>query len=287
MNARNFGLLIRAVRIRKGLRQADLAAAAGVGRPSVSRLERGNAGKMTLEAVERIAAALDVGVELVGRWRGGDGERLLNRRHSLLADSSAAFLGSRPGWLVEPEVSFSIYGERGVIDQLGWHAATRHLLVIELKTEFVDVNEMLGTLDRKTRLARTVAAERGWRPATVSSWLIVADSRTNRRHASRHASLLRSRFALDGRSLAAFLDAPGAATCGMAFWTDVHRGNTKREASHNMTRVRAARTSSSAVPTSGNGGVRAGSGRKGPAPAPQSRKSPPNKAQGPPGEHLA
>lgn len=34
-----------------------------------------------------------------------------------------------------PEVSFSIYGQRGVIDILAWHAATRSLLVIELKTE--------------------------------------------------------------------------------------------------------------------------------------------------------
>jgi hypothetical protein len=95
---------------------------------------------MTLETIERVAAAVEVRVDLLGRWRGGDAARLLNRRHSLLADSFAAFLGRRDGWLVEPEVSFSIYGERGFIDQLGWHAATGHLLVVELKTEFADIN---------------------------------------------------------------------------------------------------------------------------------------------------
>jgi hypothetical protein len=40
-----------------------------------------------------------------------------------------------------------------VIDILGWHAAARMILVIELKTEFVDINETMGTLDRKDRLA--------------------------------------------------------------------------------------------------------------------------------------
>jgi len=53
--------------------------------------------------------------------------------------------------------------------------------VIELKTAIADVNELLGTADRKRRLAAQVARERGWDPRTVSQWLIVADTRTNRR----------------------------------------------------------------------------------------------------------
>jgi transcriptional regulator with XRE-family HTH domain len=246
MDERQLGSLIRAVRVRKGLRQRDLAEIARVSTPTISRLEQGRAGGMTLETIARVAAAVDVRVDLLGRWRGGDGERLLNRRHSLLADSFAAFLGRHDGWLVEPEVSFSIYGERGFIDQLCWHAATGHLLVVELKTEFADINEMLGTLDRKARLARRIAAERGWRPTRVSVWLIVADSRTNRRHAAEHASLLRSRFPLDGRSLASFLHDPTATTFGMAFWTDLHRANAGRQASPTMTRVRRQRQPSAA-----------------------------------------
>jgi hypothetical protein len=63
---------------------------------------------------------------------------------------------------VVPEVSFSIFGERGVIDVLAWHAATRTILVIELKTVIADVNELIGNVDRKRRLAPRVAAERGW-----------------------------------------------------------------------------------------------------------------------------
>ncbi len=286
MDQSQLGSLIRAVRVRKGLRQRDLAEIARVSAPTISRLERGRAGGMTLETIERVAAAVEVRVDLLGRWRGGDAVRLLNRRHSLLADSFAAFLGRHDGWFVEPEVSFSIYGERGFIDQLGWHAATGHLLVVELKTEFADINEMLGTLDRKARLARKIAADRGWRPARVSVWLIVADSRTNRRHAAEHASLLRSRFPLDGRSLAAFLENPSAPTSGMAFWTDLHQANAGRHGGRTMTRVRRLRP-----PDAAEGSF----ARARPGPNPGSAPSHagdsaatgrPERAQRSPGEHL-
>ena len=239
MDARRLGSLVRAVRIRKGLRQLDVAGSAGVSRATVSRLESGNIGRLSLDIVERIASVVEVRTELFGRWHGGDGDRLLNWRHSLLADSFSAAVRAHDGWLFEPEVPFSIYGERGVIDQMGWHELCSHLLVVELKTEFVDINEMLGTLNRKLRLAPRIAAEKGWRPKLVSGWLIIADTRTNRRHAARHSSLLRSRFSLDGRSLSAFLANPSTATFGMAFWTDVRPENVTRQAARILTRVRA------------------------------------------------
>jgi len=228
--------------LRRELRQQDLADSAGVSHATVSLLERGRLGAMSVRTVRLVAAAVDVHVEMTGRWRGGDADRLLNRRHSLLANRVAALLRTEPGWAVEPEVSFSVYGERGVIDQLGWHAGTSHLLVIELKTEFVDINEMLGTLDRKIRLARTVAAGRGWRPLCVSAWVIVSDSRTNRRHAAQHSALLRSRLRLDGRQLQSFLRNPLEATTGLAFLTDASGTNTGSELGQNMTRVRPRQT---------------------------------------------
>jgi transcriptional regulator with XRE-family HTH domain len=226
---RQLGALIRVVRQRRGLRQEDLARLAGVSRSTVSEIEIGNPAAASLSALRRVGAALQVQVEVRGRWRGGDGDRLLNRRHSRLAESVARSLSRHDGWAFEAEVSFSIYGERGIVDQIGWHEANRHLLVIELKTEFVDVNEMLGTLDRKARLAPAIAAQLGWRPAAVSVWLIVADSRTNRRHAAERSTLLRTRFHCDGRSLSALMRHPGAATSGLAFWTDSAGGDTRRD----------------------------------------------------------
>jgi hypothetical protein len=104
--------------------------------------------------------------------------------HEELARTFAAL----PDWVAVPEVTFAIYGERGAIDILAWHAPTRSLLVIELKTELVDVQDTVGTLDRKVRLAAKIAAERGWHPATISSWLLIAEGPTNRRRVQAHRS---------------------------------------------------------------------------------------------------
>jgi transcriptional regulator with XRE-family HTH domain len=225
MDTQRLGSLIRAVRVRRGLRQRELAGMCEVGQTTISLVERGHGDRLSLATLDQIARSLDIRVDLVARWRGGDAERLLSHRHSELAAGVAARIGSEPGWTVFPEVSFSVYGERGVVDQLAWHAAARHLIVIELKTEFVDFNELLGTLDRKARLARTIALERGLDPAPVSVWLIVTDTSANRRQARRHAALLRARFTLDGRSFTRTLRNPAsAATTGLAFWADSNRG---------------------------------------------------------------
>lgn len=198
--------------------QSRLAGLAGVSSGTVSLVERGHCESLSLRVVRRIAAAAEVRLELSARWRGGELDRLLSRRHSTLGESFAEFLLSQPGWVMAPEASFSIYGERGIVDQLVWHEETAHLLVVELKTEFGDINEMLGTLDRKRRLARTIAADRGWKPKLVSVWLIVEDMHTNRRHATEHRRLLRAALPLDGRQLRSFLARPSAAACGMGFW---------------------------------------------------------------------
>ena len=70
-----------------------------------------------------------------------------------------------PAWVVRPEVSFSIYGERGVIDVLAWHPARRAILVIELKTELVDINELMGTsIGSVVSAARSPEIWAGMRP---------------------------------------------------------------------------------------------------------------------------
>jgi transcriptional regulator with XRE-family HTH domain len=179
MDDQQIGALIRAVRMRRGMRQLDVATAAGLSQACISTVERGHLAGLSIDSLRRIGAVLDIRVEFVARWRAGDAGRLLSRRHSLMAESFAAFIATQPGWQTEPEVSFSIFGERGSIDQLAWHDPTAHLLVVELKTEFVDVNEMLGTLDRKRRLARAIGAARGMAARAVSCWLIVDDTHTN------------------------------------------------------------------------------------------------------------
>jgi transcriptional regulator with XRE-family HTH domain len=190
MDDMRVGAAFRAVRVRRRWRQEDVAARAGVPRSLVSEIERGHFDTTSLVRLRAVAAALDIRVDLVARWRGGELARLLSGRHSALNEAVSGYLGRLPVWEFAPEVSFSIYGERGIVDILAFHPASGSLLVIELKTEIVDVNELVGTLDLKTRLGRTIAAERGWQARSVSRWVVVTRERTNQRRIEAHRSML-------------------------------------------------------------------------------------------------
>ena len=238
MDDLRFGSVIRLVRQRRGWRQVDLARRSGVSQSVISRLERGHIGPQSIDTVRRIAAVLDIRVDLMPRWRAGDLDRLLNRGHSALHEAVARmFRDELPAWVLAPEVSFAIYGERGVIDILAWHPGRRALLVVELKTDLADINELVGTFDRKRRLAREVAAARGWDPVTVSAWLIVSGSRTNRRRVGAHAAMLRAAFSDDGRAMRGWLRDPVRAVGALSFWTD-SRAGTHRPTSRPVRRVR-------------------------------------------------
>ena len=179
MDDATIGRAIRAVRVRRRLRQIELADVAGVSQSTISRIELGRLERVPLGTLRRVGTQLGMRVSLVARWEGADLDRLLGGRHSAMLEEVSRLFASLPDWTPVPEVTFAFFAERGVIDILAWHAPTRSLLVIELKTELVDVQETVGTLDRKVRLATRVAAERGWVPASVSSWLLIADSSTN------------------------------------------------------------------------------------------------------------
>ena len=219
------GRSIRVIRIRHGWRQADLAALAGVSRATVSRVERGDLDALQLRTLRDVCEAAGLRLLLEARGTGGDLERLLGARHSAMHEAMARLFASLPGWTAVPEVTFSIYGERGAIDILAWHAATRTLLVIELKTELVDLQETVGTLDRKVRLAAQIARERGWAPASVSAWLVIAEGPTNRRRVAEHASMLRAALPVDGRTIARWLRAPSGRVMALSFLADARPGS--------------------------------------------------------------
>jgi transcriptional regulator with XRE-family HTH domain len=223
MDDMRVGAAFRAVRVRRHWRQSDVAARAGVSRGFVSLVERGHLDKVSLATLRRLGSVLDIRIDLYARWRGGSLDRMLNLRHSLLAESVVASRAGLRGWLVAPEVSFSIFGERGVIDLLAYHAPTRSLLVIELKTLIVDVGELVGTLDRKARLAVRIASERDWEATTVSRWLIVTPDKTNLRRVAAHRSILRAAFPDDGRRMRAWLREPVGRVSGLSTWTDATR----------------------------------------------------------------
>jgi transcriptional regulator with XRE-family HTH domain len=239
MDDLRFGAAIRAARILRGWRQTDLTRTAGVSDVTVSRIERGHLDAITIRIVRRVAAALEVRIELQPRSRSADLDRIVNARHAGLADAVLARLARVPGWVVRPEVSFGVSGERGIVDLLAWHAARRVLLVIELKTEIVDVGELLGTLDRKRRLGREIAEPLGWKPAVVATWLIVAEGMTNRRRIEAHGATFQAAFPSDGRRVRGWLVDPLGELRALSFFSD-RPGGTVRSGFLAVRRVRVA-----------------------------------------------
>jgi transcriptional regulator with XRE-family HTH domain len=227
MDDQRAGAMLRAARLRRGWRQGDLAKAAGVSDATVSRIERGHLSEMSLAVMRRVAAPLDIRLELLPRSRAADLDRLVSARHAALGEAVIERFTGLEGWLIRPEVSFGIYGERGVVDLLAWHAERRALLVIELKTEIVDLGELLGTLDRKRRLGPEIVETLGWQPATVSAWLIVAEGMTNRRRIDAHAGTFRAALPDDGRTVRAWLARPVGELRALTFVPDRRPGNVR------------------------------------------------------------
>ena len=216
------GWTLRTIRAKKRWRRADLATRAGVSRLVVMRIERGRLAGVPMEKVRRVATALDARIDMVVRWQGGDLDRLISARHAAMHEMMARFFAERAPWIAEPEVSFSIWGERGTVDILAWHPPAKAFLVVELKSELVDLNELLGTLDRTRRLAMQIAIARGLVPVVVGVWVVVADSRTNRRAVAAHSAAIRSKLPIDGRGIGRWLHHPDGELAALSFLPSVH-----------------------------------------------------------------
>src|ERR1035437_5642988 len=116
------GAAIRAVRLRRGLRQFDVAKLAGVSQSTVSMVERGHLGALTVGSLRAVARAVDVWLPFEARWRGAELPRLIDERHAAVVELVVAELRGF-SWEVRVEYSFNVRGERGSVDVLAWHPA--------------------------------------------------------------------------------------------------------------------------------------------------------------------
>jgi hypothetical protein len=182
----------------------------------ISRLERDQVKSMTLGSLDRVVTALGATVQVQVRWQGERLDQLLDAAHAAIQQTTADLLAGF-GWIVRVEVSFNHYGDRGRVDVLALHAATRTLLVIEVKSGIGDIQETLGRLDVKTRLGSTIAATVGWHPAAVVPALVIGDSRSARRIIASHAPTF-DRFAVRGRQARAWLRRPDGAVPSGVLW---------------------------------------------------------------------
>ena len=160
--------------------------------------------------LERHAAVLDTRLDIRLVGRSAELARLADEDHATIVEALARSLRGA-GFVVEPEVSFSEWGERGRIDLLAYEPARRTLLVIEVKTLLADLQDLLGSIDVRERLASTIARRRGWPVNRTGFVLAIAATGVNRGVVGGHPELFRSfsvlRFAtttllgVDGRVL--------------------------------------------------------------------------------------
>jgi transcriptional regulator with XRE-family HTH domain len=189
MRAIPTGRLLRMLRIRKDWRQSDVAGKAELSPAVIARHEGGIIGSLT--ALERHAGVfgLRIDVRLVGR--SGELVRLADEEHAAIVETLATWFRS-VGFLVEAEASFSEWGERGRIDLLAFDPETGTLVVVEVKTQLLDLQDLFGALNVKERLGATVAERRGWSVRRRMSVLGVADTSANRGIVRQHPSLFAS-----------------------------------------------------------------------------------------------
>jgi transcriptional regulator with XRE-family HTH domain len=234
MNERRVGRALRAIRQARRLRQGDVAAAAGFSRATVSAIEGGRWQATTVRTLAAVFDAVGADLDVIVRYRGAELDRLLDAGHAAIVMALATDLREL-GWRVEVEVSFNDFGDRGSIDLLAYHPATRTLLVIEVKTELASAEETLRRLDIKVRVAPKLAVARfGERPARVVRLLAIRASSANRARVAKLEPLLGPLFPMRGRALTTWLQSlgpsPGRGAGGLLFIRNVSRADvTNRE----------------------------------------------------------
>lgn len=221
MDSLRLGLGVRALRRRRGWTQDELARKAGLSQASISRAETGGVRHLTVGTLHRIAEALGARVSVRLYWNGADLDRLLDAAHAGLVDEVLRLLAVN-GWEAFPEVTFNEYGERGSIDILAWHPGHGALLIVEVKSAVPDIQAMLAGVDRKARIAKGLAAQRGWRVRSISRLIVLPEDRTARRRIAAHEATFERTFPARTRRVRRWIATPTEPIAGILFLSSIH-----------------------------------------------------------------
>jgi transcriptional regulator with XRE-family HTH domain len=228
MDDRTFGRLVRAARIRRGWRQVDLETASGIDQTSQSRLEGGRLGGFTLRTLRAAVAPLGLEVRLQAMGVPYSLREPRDAVHARLVEIVAT-LFRRAGWLVLPEYTFNHFGERGAADLVAWHPDRGALLIVEVKSRIIDIQELLSAFNRKLRIVpMTVRATHGWNPIAVGHVLVVAEGTSQRRMIRAHSTTFASVLPASGRAVRAWLNSPSGHLAGVWFLSPMPAGHGKQ-----------------------------------------------------------
>ena len=205
-----FGRICRENRLGLDISQRGLASASGISRSYLANIELGTANP-TLEAVERLGAALGIEFDLVNRLQARLAEPrqrdFVHARCSVYVDRRLR----RSGWSTAREVAIEDGRYRGWVDLVAYHAALATILVIEVKTRIDDVGAIERQLSWYRRSAGDVGRRFGWRAQRVEAWLLVLASDEVDRAIQMNRDLLRQSFPRRAGDMLAIVDGNGRA----------------------------------------------------------------------------
>lgn len=195
----------------------DLAKGARVSQRAVSRVERGLLEELSFGMLDRIAGAVDVTLRVEGRWHGGLGERLVDAEHSAIVQAIAAILRGA-GWVIVAEYTFNHYGDRGSVDLVAWHEASRTLLLVEVKSRITNLQDLFARFATKLRIVpNLLAGERGWKPQAVGRLIALPGTTGNRSIVASHRDLFDASYPARAREINRWLQDPTSDLGGVWF----------------------------------------------------------------------
>jgi transcriptional regulator with XRE-family HTH domain len=238
------GRILRALRRRRGLTQAELGARCGLSQQAISLVERGHGSKLAAATLRRIFAAVDARWEPVVSWRGGDLDRLLDQAHAGVVAATVRRLQAL-GWQIVIEVTYSEFGERGSIDVLASRRDLMAMIIVEVKSELAAVDATVRKLDEKVRIVgRSLGRERfGFTPRRVGRLLVLPATETARRRVRSLSTILDTALPARGAMVRLWLRRPDGDLAGILFVSDTNaRGDTSAAGGAKRVRRRASST---------------------------------------------
>jgi transcriptional regulator with XRE-family HTH domain len=206
--ASRLGVALRDSRRHAGLRQLDVALAAGISQSRVGELERGLGSGASLETWAVAAAAL--GEQLVAFLERAPGATPPRDIEHLRRQASIMELAARAGWQPLPELALDPGAVRSrSVDVALVRLERREAILVEVWDWFDDVGASLRSLDSKRdALALRLANEHGgdW---TVRSVFVVRRTRRNERLLAELRPLFAARFPASAIEWIGTLSNPG------------------------------------------------------------------------------
>ena len=200
------GATVRELRSTIGWTQQGLGRRAGVSQSMVSLIENAQRPDLTFATADALFAAMGGRLSIaVDAPYLGDRRRQREPAHARLEAYVAGRLRDA-GWEIRTEVEVGGDRSRGWIDVIAWHAPSRVLLVIELKTEIHDLGQIERSLGWYERESRGVALRERWRPSRVVGCLLLLATDANDARVAANGPSIASGFPLRSRHLRAVVD---------------------------------------------------------------------------------